>query len=178
MNVKCWNCGQSLSAEPEMQGTAVTCSHCGAKLNVAEEFRQPEASLQTQLNESADAAPKKSSNYFARHWRGELSLGVSYWVDGILGTLLITAATGALAGLADVIDLNVTAILTVLVLNGAERPSAGTLEMGLPPFGAGAGAGAKDLPPASAPLCKWYCPVHHCLAQLGIHKTLLIYRSQ
>jgi hypothetical protein len=29
-------------------------------------------------------ADRKRSNYFARHWRGELSLPVSYWINGIL----------------------------------------------------------------------------------------------
>jgi hypothetical protein len=29
-----------------------------------------------------------SQNYFARHWRGELSLPVSYWVNGALGGLI------------------------------------------------------------------------------------------
>lgn len=30
------------------------------------------------------SADRKRSNYFARHWRGELSLPVSYWINGIL----------------------------------------------------------------------------------------------
>lgn len=30
------------------------------------------------------AAPAKRGSYFARHWRGELSLPVSYWVNGVL----------------------------------------------------------------------------------------------
>src|ERR1039458_9335345 len=34
----------------------------------------------------------KQSSYILRHWRGELSLGVSYWVNGLLLTLI--AATG------------------------------------------------------------------------------------
>jgi hypothetical protein len=32
--------------------------------------------------------PQGRQNYFARHWRGELSLPVSYWVNGILGGLI------------------------------------------------------------------------------------------
>jgi GYF domain 2 len=30
------------------------------------------------------SADRKRGNYFARHWRGELSLPVSYWINGIL----------------------------------------------------------------------------------------------
>jgi len=30
-------------------------------------------------------------NYFVRHWRGELSLPVSYWVNGFLGNALVVA---------------------------------------------------------------------------------------
>jgi hypothetical protein len=32
--------------------------------------------------------PQGWQNYFARHWRGELSLPVSYWVNGTLGGLI------------------------------------------------------------------------------------------
>jgi len=32
--------------------------------------------------------PQGWQNYFARHWRGELSLPVSYWVNGALGGLI------------------------------------------------------------------------------------------
>lgn len=39
----------------------------------------------------------KAPNYFVRHWRGELSLGVSYWVNGFLATFAAIAAVGAIA---------------------------------------------------------------------------------
>jgi TPR repeat protein len=35
------------------------------------------------------AASAKRTNYFVRHWRGDLSLGLSYWVNGVLGTFLL-----------------------------------------------------------------------------------------
>jgi len=34
------------------------------------------------------------SNYFVRHWRGELPLPVSYWVNGILGCLVVAILSG------------------------------------------------------------------------------------
>jgi hypothetical protein len=39
----------------------------------------------------------RSRNYFLRHWRGELSLPVSYWLNGILGGLLIGITVAVLA---------------------------------------------------------------------------------
>ena len=38
-------------------------------------------------------------NYFARHWRGELSLPKSYWVNGFLGGIVVGIAVIALAHL-------------------------------------------------------------------------------
>jgi hypothetical protein len=37
--------------------------------------------------------PPKQSNYFLRHWRGELSLPVSYWVNGVLGKFAVVAVS-------------------------------------------------------------------------------------
>ena len=42
-------------------------------------------------NETATARGK-NRNYIARHWRGELSLPVSYWVNGFLGNIFVAAA--------------------------------------------------------------------------------------
>jgi ATP-dependent protease ClpP protease subunit len=45
-------------------------------------------------SQSDDAGPatKKRRNYFVRHWRSELSLPVSYWVNGFLGNVAAIAA--------------------------------------------------------------------------------------
>ncbi len=55
-----------------------------------------------------------SANYFTRHWRGELSLGVSFWVNGILGTLLLRAVAKQLEGEIDSINLQFYALLSLL----------------------------------------------------------------
>jgi hypothetical protein len=50
------------------------------------------------------AATEPRRNYFARHWRGELSLPVSYWINGILAGLaavLIAAAINISANFKD-----------------------------------------------------------------------------
>lgn len=36
--------------------------------------------------------PPQSNNYFARHWRGELSLPKSYWVNGVVFGLIVGVA--------------------------------------------------------------------------------------
>ncbi len=36
---------------------------------------------------AASAATSRRTNYFARHWRGELSLPVSYWINGFLANI-------------------------------------------------------------------------------------------
>jgi hypothetical protein len=41
--------------------------------------------------EGLQQAPKKRSNYILRHWRGELSLPVSYWINNFLGNIALVA---------------------------------------------------------------------------------------
>jgi hypothetical protein len=42
-----------------------------------------------------------SGSYFARHWRGELSLPKSYWINGIIiGLVCCVILSGALVGFA------------------------------------------------------------------------------
>lgn len=45
-------------------------------------------------------APRARGNYFSRHWRGQLSLGVSYWVNSVLiGNLAPVALVIAMSSL-------------------------------------------------------------------------------
>ena len=46
--------------------------------------------------------PSASGNYFARHWRGELSLGISYWVNGLISVVVIGVAGVAITGVVSV----------------------------------------------------------------------------
>ena len=41
---------------------------------------------------SAASRSEQGGNWFARHWRGDLPLGVSYWVNGLLLSLVATGA--------------------------------------------------------------------------------------
>jgi ATP-dependent protease ClpP protease subunit len=45
----------------------------------------------------------KGGGYIGRHWRGELPLGVSYWVNGVLLTFVATVAEASL-GAADIVQ--------------------------------------------------------------------------
>jgi hypothetical protein len=49
--------------------------------------------------EVAKARIVKRTNYFIRHWRGQLSLGVSYWVNGFLASFVVAIAAGAVAAM-------------------------------------------------------------------------------
>ena len=54
-----------------------------------------------------------SNNYFDRHWRGELSLGVSFWVNGVLVTLLFVIAEKSLAAREDSMSIRLYAALAL-----------------------------------------------------------------
>jgi hypothetical protein len=57
----------------------------------------PEASAAYALPPPLLQQAIRSRNYIARHWRGELSLPVSYWLNGILGGVVVGATVSALA---------------------------------------------------------------------------------
>ena len=69
------------------------------------------AALQTQpiaVNASITAVPastamptNKWNNYIARHWRGELSLPISYWINSFLGNIAIVLGIDAITNWAD-----------------------------------------------------------------------------
>lgn len=58
---------------------------------------------------------KKQANYFVRHWRGELSLGVSYWANGILAYLFIAVAAGCVVALSETTSLRTIAAVCILL---------------------------------------------------------------
>ena len=72
----------------------------------------------------AMASPKRGS-YFARHWRGELSLPKSYWLNGVLlfglgcNLILLVAATIAIIALRNAPAAAYAAAGAYVALNGA-----------------------------------------------------------
>ncbi len=59
--------------------------------------------------------PTKRPNYFIRHWRGDLSLGVSYWVNGMLGRLLVLLADNTVEQMPNNMPITLLAILTIMI---------------------------------------------------------------
>jgi hypothetical protein len=57
----------------------------------------PEAVVASVVSPPLLPPAPRSRGYIARHWRGELSLPVSYWLNGILGALIVGATVGVLA---------------------------------------------------------------------------------
>jgi hypothetical protein len=45
---------------------------------------------------------RRSPNYFTRHWRGEISLPVSYWINGFVGNVFAYLAVTAIIAASDV----------------------------------------------------------------------------
>jgi len=64
---------------------------------------------------ASPAVPTKLPNYFVRHWRGDLSLGVSYWANGFLGTFFVLFAANMLVQMRDSVSLQLLAILSLLL---------------------------------------------------------------
>jgi hypothetical protein len=57
----------------------------------------------------------KRTNYFVRHWRGQLSLGISYWVNTVLGGCFLVFL-GAMIGSAVILSATPLAIICALAL--------------------------------------------------------------
>ena len=58
---------------------------------------------------------EKKSSYFKKHWRGELDLAISYWVNNVFFSLLILLATLILEIVTSKMT-NITFILIILIL--------------------------------------------------------------
>ena len=61
------------------------------------------------------SAPATKANYFVCHWRGDLSLGVSYWANGFLAAILIIFAANMIVAMRGQISLRVTALLALII---------------------------------------------------------------
>jgi hypothetical protein len=68
-------------------------------LKVERLLEPPSDDRELPMDEAVAPAQTKrlGKNYFARHWRGELSLPVSYWVNGFLGNIIAAIVIAFLA---------------------------------------------------------------------------------
>jgi ATP-dependent protease ClpP protease subunit len=82
------------AAEPDWSQPSVTEQAVADALGVD---RAPLGVEFTPLVLPPPLPPPSSNNYFARHWRGELSLPKSYWVNGIGFGFLVGAAVATLS---------------------------------------------------------------------------------
>src|SRR5436190_9115074 len=64
--------------------------------------------------EGEDRPPGKAGNYVVRQWRGELSLGVSFWVNGVLGFFLLVGIARCLPESTGVGSLKTAAAIGIL----------------------------------------------------------------
>jgi hypothetical protein len=67
------------------------------------------------VNQASKPTADHKRNYFVRHWRGELSLPVSYWINGIASNLAMFAVVFAIASQIDQKE-NYRPVLALLVL--------------------------------------------------------------
>jgi hypothetical protein len=89
--------GFNVSDREEVAG-----SQDGVAAVAYEAFPRKVASAHLSEVRQSSAAPSPTGNYVARHWRGDLSLPIAYWVNGVLGTIAIVALMTA-AGATDVV---------------------------------------------------------------------------
>lgn len=87
--VLCQKCGT------ENPDEASQCHHCAAALPstapVPQEFDG------TRDSEATDSVVAPQPNFLVKHWRGDYSLGFSYWVIGTLLTVIVVALTRAIS---------------------------------------------------------------------------------
>ena len=74
----------------------VACARSSIAARIARSTRCGPATTTTGIA-AATSPPQPSNNYFARHWRGELSLPKSYWVNGLVFGFLAGTAIVALS---------------------------------------------------------------------------------
>src|SRR6516225_6094339 len=106
----CSRCGASIQADANF------CHACGARIqksevppsqsagrelpspslreSVAQEKQNKETELTTDQRRVLEGKRPLSKSYIARHWRGELSLPRSYWINGVLLNIGLQFAIG------------------------------------------------------------------------------------
>jgi len=75
---------------------------------------QPITGSNNETNGIDSVTPRKV-NYFMRHWRGDLSLGVSYWLNGFLGYLLVAILAAFASAFNETSGLKTIAAIVIFV---------------------------------------------------------------
>ena len=74
------------------------------------------SALPAPLASQLPTPPAKRTNYFVRHWRGELPLATSYWVNGFLAGILSFAGVAFFTGILGQIQTNYVSLLVGLAM--------------------------------------------------------------
>jgi hypothetical protein len=120
--MKCRYCGEWLEEKPEAAEAGEPTSERVAIAFSEVPTTQSDAveSMPSSPSSSADVpcenplSPERKRNYFIRHWRGELSLGVSYWVNGFLANLLLAFVVTMGVEFQERVGLRTVALLCIL----------------------------------------------------------------
>lgn len=99
-----------ISAQDELQKRqAATPTNLLAALPMENEQKLPNPSA------ASDSPDEGRANYFTRHWRGDLSLGISYWVNGILAYALVALLAEFVVALRETVGIKTTAAACILL---------------------------------------------------------------
>jgi hypothetical protein len=101
--------------ESELNGMAEVCPACKRKLpNIVKDL------LREKFGEIKEDTPRQNKGlYFFRHWRGELGLAVSYWINIFLLSIAIRFGLIALASHIDQAQQNIRLLFFVYFLSFA-----------------------------------------------------------
>ena len=81
---------------------------------IVEKSEQWNAEAELREQQLEEHAAKKG-NYFAQHWHGQLSLGVSYWVSGFVPGLLVTLVVGIVKPIQETLSLRLSCGLSMFL---------------------------------------------------------------
>jgi hypothetical protein len=82
---------------------------------IAEKSEQWNAEAKIRADAFKERVTAKRANYFLRHWRGQFSLGVSYWLSGLVAGFLVGFATSTVGEIRKTISLRTVSALSLLL---------------------------------------------------------------
>jgi len=95
----CSKCGANNSTE------ARYCFNCGTLLSHISSHPGELKPLPKVSEEQNTPKPTQQPNFIKKHWRGDYSLGISYWVIGTLLTFLVVIVSSAVGSVNEVSEL-------------------------------------------------------------------------
>ena len=109
-SLRCWHCGKPIAQQQ------LICPRCGTPLTVRSGASIAYDVVPKTSALNANSTAPASRNYLVRHWRGEISLLVSFWVNVVL---LNVATRIVLAQLNPALETIINPVLGFAVLVGS-----------------------------------------------------------